>query len=336
MEDNMERRGICIAGSLIADRYYEVDTYPKEGFLSTIRSSTFHIGGSGNIILDLAKLDPDLKVKVCAIIGDDDSGKGLLDILSRYKNIDVDCILKENESSVTLVVNANDTKQRTFLYLPGASDAFDMSCIDWDKIDSRIFHLEYLLLMKNVDAADADFGTHGARILKYAKDRGMMTSFDMVSEQSDRVPEIIRPALRYTDICCINESEAEAVTGIKLCENRILSEEKTALALKKLCELGVSKWVVIHSPMKSYGYDVKNDKIVSVDSLKLPEGFIKGTTGAGDAFCSGILYGAHADYQLADAMRLAIACAACSLSQSNGTDGVRSEREALLLSEQYK
>ena len=31
----MEKYGICVAGSLIADRFYEVDSYPKEGFLST-------------------------------------------------------------------------------------------------------------------------------------------------------------------------------------------------------------------------------------------------------------------------------------------------------------
>ena len=50
----MERKGICVAGSLIADRFYEVDNYPKEGFLSTVRNTAMHIGGTGNLILDLA------------------------------------------------------------------------------------------------------------------------------------------------------------------------------------------------------------------------------------------------------------------------------------------
>ena len=78
---NMERRGICVAGSLIADHFYEVDSYPKEGFLSTIRSSSMHVGGSGNLILDLAKLDENLTVKVCAVVGEDQSGKELLDVV---------------------------------------------------------------------------------------------------------------------------------------------------------------------------------------------------------------------------------------------------------------
>ena len=326
----MERKGICVAGSLIADRYYEVDSYPKEGFLSTVRSSAMHVGGSGNLILDLAKLDEDLAVKVCAVVGEDQSGDEMLGALGQYKNIDTDDILQEGESAVTLVVNAKDTKQRTFFFIPGAADVFDETKINWENVSSKIFHLEYLLLMKKVDTKDDEYGTHGARILKYAKDNGMVTSIDMVSEQSDRAREVICHALRFTDICCINELEAQAITGIE-----VVSRETAERALKELHRLGVSKWAVIHSPKHNYGYDVTEDRMVQVDSLKLPEGFIKGTTGAGDAFCSGILYGAHGGEKLEDAMRLAIACAACSLSESNGTDGMRGRGEVLSLLGQY-
>ena len=125
----MERKGICIAGSLIADRFYEMDSYPREGFLTTVRSGSVHIGGTGNLILDLAKLDEELPVKVCAIAGEDDSGNKLMEILGRYKNIDTEGISRFGESSMTLVMNARDTKQRTFFFLPGASDVFDESYI---------------------------------------------------------------------------------------------------------------------------------------------------------------------------------------------------------------
>ena len=327
----MEKDGICVAGSLIADRFYEVDSYPKEGFLSTIRSSAMHIGGSGNLILDLAKLDKNLAVKVCAVVGEDQSGKELLNVLNGYANVDTDDVVREGESSVTLVMNANDTKQRTFFFVPGASDVFDETKIHWGSITSRIFHLEYLLLMKKVDAGDPEYGTHGARILAHAKAAGMITSFDMVSEQSDRIKDVVSPALKFTDICCINESEAQAITGIE-----VVSQETASQALKELHRLGVSKWVVIHSPKHNYGYDVTLDKIVCVDSLKLPEGYIKGTTGAGDAFCGGILYGAHCGDTLESSMNLAIACAACSLSESNGTDGMRCREDVLSLLNMYR
>jgi sugar/nucleoside kinase (ribokinase family) len=228
-------------------------------------------------------------------------------------------------------MNAKDTKQRTFFFLSGAADEFDMSKIHWEKMTSRIFHLEYLLLMKKVDAKDEEFGTHGARILKRAKDEGMVTSIDMVSEQSERVREIVRPALRFTDICCINELEAQAITGIE-----VVSRSAAEEALRELHRLGVAKWAVIHSPKHNYGYDIEQDKMVYVESLKLPDGYIKGTTGAGDAFCSGIVYGAHEGNDLRSSMRFATACAACSLSENNGTDGMRCKEQVLSVYEQYK
>ena len=326
----MARNGICVAGSLIADRFFEMDSYPHEGFLATVRSGATHIGGSGNLILDLAKVDATLPVKVCAVVGEDESGAALMAALGRYGNIDTADIVREGESSVTMVMNAKDTKQRTFFFSPGASDVFDESHIHWDAVNSKIFHLEYLLLMKKVDAPDPAYGTHGARILKEARDRGMITSIDMVSEQSDRVKRVVCPALRYTDVCCINESEAEAITGIS-----VTSRESAEEALRALRALGVSRWAVIHSPKYNYGYDIAKDQMVYMESLKLPDGFIKGTTGAGDAFCSGILYGAHQDDTLEASMKFATACAACSLSENNGTDGMRSRNEVLALLQKY-
>ena len=47
-------------------------------------------------------------------------------------------------------------------------------------------------------------------------------------------------------------------------------------------EKGVTTWAVIHCPRCGYGYDCRIDAFVSVPSLHLPEGYIKGTNGAGD------------------------------------------------------
>ena len=110
-----------------------------------------------------------------------------------------------------------------------------------------------------------------------------------------------------------------------------IDAEKAYQALAALKAAGVKKWAVIHSPACCYGLDCETGSCECVPSLKLPEGYIKGTTGAGDAFCSGILYGAYRGQQLCEAMRFANACAACSLSEQNGTDGMRSWEEVLKL-----
>lgn len=330
-----KKTGIVVAGSLIADIFYEIDTYPNQGFLVSVRDTSLNIGGTGNMILDLAKFDENLKVKVCAIIGSDKGGKHLEKVLAEYPNIDTTNVTVEENSSVTLVMNAADTKQRTFFFVPEASDKFGMDYINWDTVDAKIFQLEYLLLMKKVDSPDEEYGTHGARILAEAKKRGMITSIDVVSEQSDRAKNIVKAALKYTDICCINESEAEAVTGIALTKDGELVPEKVFEAIDEIKKLGVSKWIVVHAPKFGFGLDCETGETFTVESLNLPKGYIKGSTGAGDAYCSGILYSAHEDKTLEEAMKFARASAACSLSENNGTDGMRSYEEVLLVEEKY-
>lgn len=51
--------------------------------------------------------------------------------------------------------------------------------------------------------------------------------------------------------------------------------------------------------------------------------------GAGNAFCAGVLYGAWKEIGLKAAIEKGTACAACSLSQPGGTEGVRSAEETM-------
>ena len=146
---------------------------------------------------------------------------------------------------------------------------------------------------------------------------------------------IVKAALKYTDICCINESEAEAVTGITMTKDGEIIPEKVFEAIEKIKELGVSKWIVIHAPKCGFGLDCETGEKVTVPSLKLPKGYIKGSTGAGDAYCSGILYSAHEDKSLEEAMKFARCSAACSLSENNGTDGMRSADKVIALEAEF-
>lgn len=324
-----QRKGITVAGSLIADVFYKIDTYPKEGMLVNVRGQEGFMGGTGNMIQDLAKMDPELPVTVSAIVGCDDRGEMLMRKLEEYPNIRTDQIVREGLSSVTMVMNAQDTKQRTFFFLPEASDRYDINCVDWDKLDSEIFHLEYLLLMKRVDEEDPEYGTHGARILHEAREHGMKTSIDIVSEQSDRAKRIVTSALKYTDYCAVNEIEAEGITGVDLTSSEEALKNNAEKALRKLAELGVARWAVVHSPAYGFGYDCEQDRFAALPSFHLPDGYIKGTNGAGDAYCSGILYAAQRGDSLEEAMYMAAACAACSLSEENGSDGVHTWQEIL-------
>ncbi len=332
----IKRNGIVIAGSLIADVYYKIETYPKEGQLANMRETEWHVGGTGNMIQDLARLDPEVPLEVSALIGNDHRGNMVMDKLSRYPNIYLNHVKRSGKTPVTFVMNALDSGERTFFFNPAACDEYSINDIDWDNLKGSIFHLEYILIMEKMDEEDAEYGTHGARILHEARKRGMQTSIDVVSRPKKQAQKIIASALRYTDYCSINEVEAEVATGIDLTSSEEALEAGAESAVRKLKEFGVAKWAVIHSPKRSYGLDCEKDQFMTVSSLELPDGFIKGNNGAGDAYCAGIIYGVQRGDTLEDAMKLATACAACSLSEEGGSGGMRCYEEVMELARKYR
>ena len=331
------RKGICVAGNLIVDITYPIERWPRQSELTTITDGiTRSVGGAVcNVIIDLAKLDETLPLSALGVIGDDAEGEFILEQLGRHENIDLSLLGRKGTTSFTAVMSDNRTKARTFFQYRGANALFDESFIDWDRIDAEILHVGYILLLDALDQADGEYGTKMARLLAEAQSRGIRTSIDVVTESGDRFRTLVPPALRYTDYCVINELEAQQITGVLLRdEEEKLYPEHMEEALRKMKELGVSTWAVIHCPEGGYGLDEKNH-FLTVRSLKLPEGYIKGTVGAGDAFCAGVLYGAEKGWGLAESVRLGTCAAAASLSEAGATEGMRPAAEVLKLAELY-
>ena len=329
----MRKKGIAVAGNMIVDMLYPIDGFPKPGELTTITAdATRSTGGClCNDILDLAALDPELPLAALGRVGEDEAGDFVLEKLRERPNISLAQIRRQGTTSYTLVMADEVSKQRSFYQCRGANADFCEADIDWDRLDVDMLHIGYILLLDALDAPDGEYGTKMARLLHSARQRGIKTSIDVVTEASERFGRIVSPALRYTDYCIINEVEAQATTGVRLTrEDGLLRREALPEALGTLKELGVSTWAVIHSPEGGFGLD-ENNAYVEVPSLKLPQGYIKGSVGAGDAFCSGVLYAAWKGLPLAQAIELGTACAACSLSQPGATEGMRSCAEALRL-----
>ena len=326
----MSKKGIAIAGNMIVDLLYPIAGMPAPGELTTVVADVSRSTGGCvcNDIVDLAKLDPELPLVALGRIGDDAEGQFVVDTLSAYKNIDLSHVVKGGVNAYTIVMADEITKQRTFFVGRGSGALFCEEDIPWDKLNVDILHAGYILLLDTLDSEDPEYGTKMARLLHTAQKHGIKTSIDVVSESGDRFVRIVRPALKYTDYCVINEVEASATTGIALrTEEGELIRENMLPALQKMKELGVSTWAVIHCPEVGFGLD-ENNNYVEVPSLKLPKGYIAGTVGAGDAFCAGVLYAAWKGESLKSAIELGTASAVCSLSEANATDGMRTEAEA--------
>ena len=85
---------------------------------------------------------------------------------------------------------------------------------------------------------------------------------------------------------------------------------------------GVGQRVIIHCP--EAGFCLSSDGTYTVvPSLKLPKGYIKGTVGAGDAFCAGCLYGIYHGYTDHDILEFASGAAACNLTAEDSVSGMK-------------
>lgn len=317
----MKKRGIICAGNLLVDQLKQLDAYPSASELTKISKITPAPGGLVcNCAQDLARMDPKLSVFAVGLVGDDPQGHYLLDTLGAYPNLDVSGIKLRGQTSFTDVMYERKTNTRTFFQFAGANDEFDESCIDLDGYEG-LLHIGYILLLGALDAPEPQYGTKLARLLAHAKERGLKTSIDVVSENSSRFQEKVLPALKYTDYCIINELEAERTVGVPLCGAEGIIEENIPAALRALRSHGVRGWAVIHSKLASYGLDEQGN-YVRATVYGVPRESIASTTGAGDAFCSGVLLGAWRGMALDAAMRLGTLAASCSLLCVGASEGV--------------
>ena len=331
-------KGICVAGNMIVDIIYPTKGWPDQGQLVHILDGISRSTGGAvcNTIIDLAKLDPEMPLYAMGRIGKDAEGELILEKLRAHKNIDLENVIADGISAFTLVLSDVISKERTFFTYLGANARFDVEDVDWSKLDCNILHIGYILLLNALDQEDNEYGSRMARLLAMAQKHGIKTSIDVVSEASDRFNRLVPPALKYTDYCIINEIEAGQTTGIPLRdENDKLIYENLPKALARMKEMGVSTWAVIHTPEGGFGID-ENGNYIAKDSLHLPEGYIKGSVGAGDAFCAGVLCGAEKGENLEDSIVLGIASAAASLSEASATDGMRSIAECKKLYEELR
>ena len=208
--------GITIAGNIIVDSINIIEKYPEKTMLTNVLSQSNAVGGCVcNTIIDIAKIDPDLFLTAIGKVGNDDNGRFVTGQMQKY-GIDVSKIVVSDSqpTSNTTVMSERDSGERTFFYASGASGEFGIDDIDLDAIDCKIFHAGYIMLLEMLDAEDEEYGTKMARLLAEVQKRGIKTSVDVVSAESDAFAKRIIPALKYCDYAIMNEIESCSVTGL--------------------------------------------------------------------------------------------------------------------------
>ena len=329
-------KGIIVAGNLLVDALKEIDVYPEHSHLTSIRKMSRATGGlCCNCALDLARLDPDLPITAVGVAGDDEYGRFIRAEMGKCPNISLEHVRTGGATSFTDVMYDRANRTRTFFTYRGASDELCPADFDFDKLQGDLIHIGYILLLAGLDAPDAEYGTAMARVLADAKAHGIATSIDLVSEEGDRYAAVVAPALKYADYCVINETEAERITGVSLTTgDGCVVPERAFEALDKLLRMGVARRAVIHSRNESLGVEAGGAR-ARVPSIDLPRAAIAGTTGAGDAFCSGMLYASWKGMDLDGSMRFATAVATASLLTPGASDGILTYEQTLAFGAEY-
>lgn len=322
-----ERSGIAIAGNMLTDFVKLVETYPEKGMLSNILSVSRAVGGCvPNTVIDLAKIDKSLPLYAYGMVGDDDGGKYItFEMQKSCVDVSGVAVSKTTATSFSDVMSVKSTGERTFFHHKGANSEFSPDNIPLESLTCKMLHIGYILLLDEFDKEDTEYGTVMARFLKSVQEAGIKTSIDVVSDSGERFAEKVIPALKYTDNAVMNEIEGCGVFGLKPRDDSgKLIIENIRLAMQKILDCGVRERIIIHCPEAGFAMN-KNGEFTVCPSINHPKGYIKGSVGAGDAFCAGCLYGIYNGYSDMEILEFASGAAACNLAAADSVSGMQSK-----------
>lgn len=243
------------------------DTFSKEVLAATGKSKrTKASGGSAaNTIHGLAKLGA--PVSFIGKVGGDELGDFFLEDLQN-NHVTPYLIRSGTDTGKAQALITRDA-ERTFATSLGA--AIELTASD---IEERLFEGHDMLYVEGYLVQNHELLKHS---LLLAKKKGLkvvldLASYNVVEDNIDFLKQIVA---EYVDIVFANEEEARAFTGIRDPEKALLKlAETVALAVVKIGEGGS---LIRH---KGDTFTIRIDPIKSIDS-----------TGAGDLYAAGFLYG---------------------------------------------
>jgi ribokinase len=274
-------------GALNIDHIYKVERLLEDGETTVLESSSFPGGSAANTIYGLAKLG--MKTGFCGVVGDDDSGKMLLRDFQKA-GVDTSKIRTKRGAKSGSVLCLSDNSGRRSLYvLPGANNQLTMADLDLAYINRvNMLHLSSF-------ADDRQFKVVLELVARLKL--SVKLSFAPGALYAVKGLKTLAPILRRTQLLFINQSEVRQLTG----KDVITGAES---CLKQGCQIVV---VTLGTGTKikkttAVGYirDSEHEYLIKPRDI----GAGMDTTGAGDAFAAGFIYGVLKGKGLKDCGRL--------------------------------
>jgi len=253
-------------------------------------------GPAGGTAVTLAKLGAG--VRSAGAIGTDALGDVLVDLLGRF-GVDAELLVRrEDVQTSASVLPIRPDGSRPAFHVIGANATYSSADAPWDAIAAADF--------LHLGAPEFMGGEEAAKILSFARDRGVVTSADLLApgEQAAAILAWIAPAFAHLDYLLPNEEQVLALSGAP----------DLAGGCRALLKRGVGCVAATCGAKGALVVDGEGEVRVPAFAVEVVD-----TTGCGDAFSAGFLRGISLSRSRADAA--ALGCAAAGLvAQGLGSD----------------
>jgi len=303
-------------GALNIDHIYKVANILGDGETVVEKAEVFPGGSAANTIYGLGKLG--INAGFFGAVGDDAEGTMLL---RDFEGVGVDTsrIQVKPKATTGSVICLSDGRGKRSLYvLPGANNLLTIKDIDLSYINgAKILHLSSF-------ASDKQFKI--SLELAEKLDDSVRLSFAPGALYTVKGLKALAPLLRRTHILFINRDEIRQLTG----EGVIQGAAKCLHAGCRGVVVTMGKGAKIKNTAASgYIRDAKNEYIIKPSDT----GAGTDTTGAGDAFAAGFLYGMINNRDLEECGWLGDITARFSISKTGAREGLPALKE---LSRRYR
>jgi sulfofructose kinase len=274
------------------------------GVPSKLRISSQMVAVGGQVATMLAACSGlGLRARYLGTVGNDDNGRRIREELER-RGVDVSSlIVHESASRFAIILVDESTGERTVLWHRDSRLTLGDTEIDPAMLEARVLH---------VDGVDEEAAIRAARL---AAARGLRVTSDL-DRVTERTPELVASV----SVPIFAEDVPAALTG----------EADQERALRKLRKRHAGLLCVTLGPGGSMALD--GDRLVHAPAFHVDA---VDTTGAGDVFRAGFVYGMLAGWSTRDILQFANAAAAISCTRVGALAGTPSldEVNALLKAE---
>ncbi|WP_411345335.1 carbohydrate kinase family protein [Paenibacillus sp. WLX1005] len=273
------------------------DQLPLPGQEVFVSNMLVHIGGGAALFsMALAKLG--LKVAFNGVLGSDYYGQFILDEFSEL-NIDTTYIRQSQHNNTGISIAINPEHDRSFITYMGSNAEVRMEDLNENSMRyGRHVHMTGYQGSRNHDAY--------MKMIRKIKSFGTTISFDVGWDDSGEWYSGIFEVMREVDVFFLNELEALHYSGRQDIHQAI--QRMSSHASHLVVKMGSRGAVSVHNADRTYrsAYSV-----TAVD-----------TTGAGDSFNAGYMYGVLTGKTAGECLQYGNACGALSVSAYGGNTGI--------------